>query len=353
MEIKNHKLTGGNTDYVEANSFNRSIDMKPDSIIIHYTAGPSGDATVRLFKSKNSRFSAHIVVHEDGKITQMVPFNRRAIHAGKSYYDGRSSFNRFSIGIEISNPGYLVKNPKGEGYVTWWEKKKSNPTPVADDLIYIGKHRNSVTRMTRWHKYTDEQIKAVFELCKVIAESYEIKYVLGHDEIAPGRKTDPGPAFPLDELRMDVFKEEKKTAAEALFGAVTKQSALTIGRTKVKLNFRKEPSLEATKMADPIPSKAPVYIIKEDGSWLNIFHEITGWMDKEDIEQDNTDEEYDGIVLKENSGLYLEADDKSKKLINPFTKDTKVAILEQKDGFVKVMKEVEGWVAGKYVTYPI
>jgi len=350
MKIANHKLFGEKTDFVEANSYNRTAEMVPDSIIIHYTAGPSGEATVKLFQSKSSKFSAHIVAHENGRLTQMVDFNRKAIHAGESYYDGRKGFNNFSIGIEISNPGYLFKNPKGSGFITWWDKKKDKPTPVPDDKVFFGKHRNSITTMEYWHTYTQEQIDAVFELCKELVATYPIKMILGHEEIAPGRKTDPGPAFPLDLLRKEVFSNEKKSAAQLLLGGAQSKSAWKIGFTTTKLNFRAEPNVEAALKANPIPPKTPVYILNTKDDWLNIMIEVTGWIDKEDIEQDNSDTDTDGIILVDKPKMYMFPDEKSKLLITPFFKDNPIYIKEQQNGFFKITANVNGWVMAKFVT---
>ena len=61
-------------------------------------------------------------------------------------------------------------------------------------------HRNE-TEVTCWHRYPEMQRQVVDELCGLLMAAYGIARILGHEEIAPGRKNDPGPAFPLDELR--------------------------------------------------------------------------------------------------------------------------------------------------------
>lgn len=107
-----------------------------------------------------SRVSAHALVLRTGEIVQYVPFERRAWHAGASQYEGRSSCNDFSIGIEL------------EG---------------TDD-----------------RPYTDAQYERLAQLIASLCASYptlELDRIAGHDEIAPGRKTDPGPAFDWARLR--------------------------------------------------------------------------------------------------------------------------------------------------------
>jgi N-acetyl-anhydromuramoyl-L-alanine amidase len=106
------------------------------------------------------RVSAHVVIRRTGQIVQYVPFMRRAWHAGVSEYRGRASCNDFSVGIEL------------EG---------------TDDLIY-----------------TDAQYERLAALIESLLASYPAlsrDRIAGHSEIAPGRKSDPGPAFDWARLR--------------------------------------------------------------------------------------------------------------------------------------------------------
>jgi N-acetyl-anhydromuramoyl-L-alanine amidase len=106
------------------------------------------------------RVSAHVVIRRDGAPTQYVPFAARAWHAGRSSYQGREACNDFSIGIEL------------EG---------------ADTVAY-----------------QDAQYDALAQLIRALCAAYgslSSERVLGHSDIAPGRKTDPGPAFDWARLR--------------------------------------------------------------------------------------------------------------------------------------------------------
>lgn len=98
--------------------------------------------------------SAHVLIERDGTITQFVAFDRRAWHAGVSCFEGREACNDFSIGIEL------------EG---------------TDDMAY-----------------TDIQYFRLTSLVRLLLKSYpglSAQRIVGHSDIAPGRKTDPGPAF--------------------------------------------------------------------------------------------------------------------------------------------------------------
>jgi N-acetylmuramoyl-L-alanine amidase len=138
--------------------------------------------------------SAHVVVDRDGKILQCRPFTTKAAHAGPSKWrdpqTGQSittSLNACSIGIEIANAG-------DEPGVIQWAKKNTGATSIQ------AKHRNGGP-MQEWEAYSQAQLRAVFDLTKALVDQYKLHDVTGHDCISPGRKNDPGPAFPMQDLR--------------------------------------------------------------------------------------------------------------------------------------------------------
>jgi AmpD protein len=155
----------------------RPDGVAPDLIVVHGISLPprefGGPWIDRLFTGNLPaeahpdfaevaplRVSAHALVRRDGAITQYVPFGARAWHAGKSEYCGRGACNDFSIGIEV------------EG---------------ADDV-----------------PYESAQYRALAGLVRELLAAYPTlssQRIAGHDEIAPGRKTDPGPAFDWARLR--------------------------------------------------------------------------------------------------------------------------------------------------------
>ena len=101
--------------------------------------------------------SSHLFIRRDGAVIQFVPFNRRAWHAGESVYQGRQNCNDFSIGIEL------------EGV---------DAAP-----------------------YEDAQYQLLIPICSALRRCYGITALVGHSDIAPGRKTDPGPAFDWERFR--------------------------------------------------------------------------------------------------------------------------------------------------------
>lgn len=175
-------------------------DGLPDTIVIHYTAGPTAKSAIDTLTNPANSVSTHVVVDRDGSITQLVPFNRIAWHAGKSFHKNRSGLNSFSIGIEIVNAGRLKQ--EGLRFVSWFGKS------YPEDEVIFATHKNE-SKSSYWHKFTVAQIDATFQLCMSLKERYSINYILGHDEIAPGRKVDPGPAFPIEKLRDNVLSKDR------------------------------------------------------------------------------------------------------------------------------------------------
>jgi len=196
-----HLLEGTGVVYRESPNHGGSFGPGlPDTIIIHFTAGESAQASVDWLCNPKSKASAHLVIGRDGSITQLVPFDRIAWHAGKSAYQERVGFNKYAIGIEIDNAGRLRKS--GSQYTAWFGKA------YPEEEVVEAVHRNE-SQTSYWHRYTNEQIAIVRDICSLLVDTYPISSILGHEEIAPGRKVDPGPAFPLDELREVVLHPNK------------------------------------------------------------------------------------------------------------------------------------------------
>lgn len=203
MKIENHLIMdniGSDVRYIESPNHGGNFEPGyPDTIIIHYTAGGSVGSSVRTLTDPNVKTSAHLIVGRDGSITQLVPFNLIAWHAGRSSYNGRVGFNKFSISIELDNAGLLT--PEGDWYVSWFGRIYEPSDVIQATHKNDQSTRKDVQKSDYWHKYTEVQIETTFELCAMLRDKYGIKHILGHDEIAPDRKIDPGPAFPMDKLR--------------------------------------------------------------------------------------------------------------------------------------------------------
>ena len=143
-------------------NFDERIGGAPDMILLHYTGMRDGQAARERLCSPDSKVSSHYVVFEDGRIVQCVPEAKRAWHAGVSCWAGETDINSRSIGIEVVNPGHDFGYPK----------------------------------------FPLRQIAAVIALCRSIMTRHKVPAdrVLGHSDVAPARKQDPGEKFPWDLL---------------------------------------------------------------------------------------------------------------------------------------------------------
>jgi len=263
MQIKDHILIGENVKKMVPSS-NHSGEFEKgnlDTIIVHYTAGPYQPSLNTLTNPK-VQASAHVLVDRDGSITQMIPFNLIAWHAGESAYGGRIGFNKYSIGIEIVNSGPLTKS--GNVFRSWFGAAY-NPSDVIEAV-----HRNQ-TKPQFWHIYTEEQIQSIFDLCRLLTDAYGMKNILGHEEIAPKRKTDPGPAFPLDRLRNQVLGGSRNQDGP--------ENLPDSGRVSVEtLNIRSIPGANGELVAKPLLKGTKVRIIEENNGWFKVGVEVEGWV---------------------------------------------------------------------------
>ncbi len=271
MELYKHKLLADFAKFNETNKTSGTFDRGlPDTIVIHYTAGDSAVSAINTFKDEDVKASAHVVVDTDGSLTQMVPFHKIAWHAGKSSWLDRNSLNKYSIGIEIVNAGRLEKS--GSVWRSWFGK-----TFTEEDVVQ-GVHLNE-SEPTWWHRFTEEQITSVLDLCKTLMKYYKIRYILGHEEISPGRKIDPGPAFPLDKIRDRLLHTDRKED-ESDRSAIAKGFVNAAG-----LNIRSGPGVNHDTIAEPLSRNSEVSILEDENDWYQVEVKMRGWVSKKFVER--------------------------------------------------------------------
>ncbi|MBI5963544.1 MAG: N-acetylmuramoyl-L-alanine amidase, partial [Chloroflexi bacterium] len=117
-------------------------------IIMHITTGTRMESTINTFRNPASGVSSHLLIGREGQVVQFLPFNKIAWHAGYSWWEGDSSLNSFSIGIELDNAGPLEKNETGQ----WVPLHKKIVIP--DDKVQLAQHWKE-TRERGWEKFTD------------------------------------------------------------------------------------------------------------------------------------------------------------------------------------------------------
>jgi len=205
MKIQNNKLVAEANDPLITydNSPNQSGTLNPEYLIIHYTAGSSMNSSKEWFKQTVAKASAHLIIGIDGSIVQMVPFNKIAYHAGVSSWKGLKSMNNYSIGIELDNPGKLKK--VGSKFIAWFSQD------YPDDKVMEATHKHQ-TNPAYWHIFSQVQLESCIRASQIIFNHYKLLDILGHEDISPNRKEDPGPAFPMESFKSKVIGRNQNTA---------------------------------------------------------------------------------------------------------------------------------------------
>ena len=193
MKIENHILVGA--QFKQTPNIHGSKIAGPKFLIIHYSGSGDTAGTVDWLTKRGSNASAHIVIGRDGGVWQLASFDQRAWHCGESEWNGLKFLNGCSIGIEFVNQGPLTKDNDG----VFWSKWRHR---IPADEVIEATHKNEASPRY-WQKFTPEQLAKGAEVARAILMAYPIEEVLGHDDIAPGRKSDPGPAFPMQEFLED------------------------------------------------------------------------------------------------------------------------------------------------------
>ena len=256
MEIVNHELSG----VTQLRALEVGGSIEPWLLILHYTADQSAAGTINWFQSPQSKVSAHLVVDQEGAITQMVPFNRRAAHAGASRWRGKEGCNAFSIGIEMVNPGPLRRRSDGT-FVDFNGK-------TWDGKVVEAQHKNGNPDLRFWAEYAEQQINSVREACLAITKAYSIREIVGHEDVAPTRKFDPGPAFPLQMFRS--------------IPAPRDQDGADVYAATAVLNVRSGPGVEHPKVeGGPLGQGQRVQVVEVSGQWWHIRTPdaaVEGWV---------------------------------------------------------------------------
>ena len=179
-------------------TLNYSLNFEPKKrkktkikfVIFHYTGMKKESDAIKKLTNHKSKVSSHYFIKKNGEILNLLPDLYIAWHAGVSFWQNYNSLNKYSIGIEISNPGH--------------------------DYKYL--------------KFNNKQIRSVVKLSKYLIKKYKIKtnFILGHSDVAPGRKKDPGEKFPwkflskrkigywhdIDQKKLKGFRNQKISIAE-------------------------------------------------------------------------------------------------------------------------------------------
>lgn len=181
------------TQWIPSPNFDTDYNRRIYMVVIHYTAGASAFSTAEWCAKISSRVAYHFIVGRDGEIIQQVACNKRAWHAGAGQYGAIKDINAASIGIGLANWGQC--SPGFAGIVDPGQPVPPQARLHPEDVLYAA-HKSRPENFVHWERYHAEQIASLHRLLCVLIDTYPIKEIVGHDDTAPNRKIDPGPAFP-------------------------------------------------------------------------------------------------------------------------------------------------------------
>jgi N-acetylmuramoyl-L-alanine amidase len=262
MKISNHLLFDDNGNQVSYKATpNKGSRYVPQYLVMHYTAATTATSAINWFLRPVAQASAHLLIDRDGNITQFAPFNIVTWHAGTSVWNGLIGLNKYAIGIELVNAGRLTKS--GEKWICPVDKKQ-----VKNDDVIIATHKNE-SKDSGWQEYSEAQLEVSIEVGALLVSTYKLKDVVGHEDISPYRKSDPGPAFPMSSFRSKVMGRRDESIDQF--------------KTTTAVNIRSGPGTNFAAIAEPLPESTSVIILKREGNWsfVEVLDKVNGEMDLE------------------------------------------------------------------------
>ena len=259
---------GAPVDQIRSRFIGSNFARPPKIVVIHFTYGGTARSSANWFNDpRNPGSSAHVVIERDGAVIQCVPLNRVAWHAGKSRWNGLVGLNAHSFGIELANWGYLKR--AGDGWACYTGTRIPEP--------FMAIHRNGNPDGSRqplgWEPYPRAQFEAAVDLVRALVASHGVTEIIGHEDISPTRKWDPGPAFDMARFRAAVFGG-RSLDADTLLQVMPASG----------VNLRQDPS--TTLPAVELLAKGTLLEpIATDGLWVQVsvldaagLPRATGWV---------------------------------------------------------------------------
>lgn len=253
LVIRNHRLYAGSRQVEQVRSRFSSGPFRatPKIVVMHFTYGASARSSAEWFRNpSNPGASAHVVIGRDGNIIQCLDLDQIAWHAGKSRWGDLVGLNAHAFGVELANWGYLRETPAG------WTSYTG--VRIADPVLAVHKNGNpdGSQRTLGWEPYPPVQFDAAVALAQALVTTYGVNEVVGHDDIAKGRKWDPGPAFDMARFRARLFGERAESGDNRM-----------VVRVREGLNLRHGPGLQYA-VDTTLPDGTIVEPLEASGAWL-------------------------------------------------------------------------------------
>jgi N-acetylmuramoyl-L-alanine amidase len=260
--------------------------INPIGIVYHYTAGWTTAGDVYTLAKSSRQASAHVVLGRDGELVQIVPFNRKAWHAGPSKYRNLSGLNDYFIGIEISNAGWVKHLSNGQFLDQYGQKitgtgqfvgqsRKTKSPPAGWHVQY---HPRLASGQYSWEPFYPQQLDKLDELTVALLQTYpSIKYMVSHEEIdTRGWKTDPGPMFPMRRY-LKMLEDRGADYAPAQDAPIVTPDDVPVF-VKIWRPLREAP-YEDAKIDGAFVTGQLVYVNKVDGKWSHVYGDGgEGWV---------------------------------------------------------------------------
>lgn len=287
FRIENHKLVSDDHKIEYRTTKKKSGQFKPGNLkylVLHFTAGASYSSSMyALADDPGTVGSAHLTIGRNGEIGQIGDFRDILWHAGKSSWKGLTNLNSYSIGIEVDCPGEVsfLKTENDINYYKAYFYKPGSKNGLyndKDDVIVKAKH--AITGGGQyWVQYTPIQIDLVEKIGKLLMDVYNLKEAVGHDQIAPNRKTDPGPCCPKSVFDyLNHGSDKISIAANISTTTVSPPSKpwMTVKGTDGRLNIRDNPNGEIIGTVD---EGKVVANLGTNGDWMKIRNDagVIGW----------------------------------------------------------------------------
>ncbi|MCI4671193.1 MAG: N-acetylmuramoyl-L-alanine amidase [Bacteroidia bacterium] len=238
--------------------------IDPRFVVIHYTAG--GDLNSSIEYLKNVGFGYHILIDRDGTMVQGVPFDKGVAHAGCSNYAEFKSFNELAIGVCMANYGFLdLQDPvKGHFY-----RSDLPDVELFDEDVYMSSHYSGGGSMA-WEKYSTAQYESLFQLCQSLKAHYpSLMGIVGHDEVALGRKFDPGPAFDYTDVS-SLFPNPDLLAANSRYVVDSPDGVLELRQGRSS----EQPSLKTLRNGDVVYLRAKEHFFRNRSCVFGIWASV-------------------------------------------------------------------------------